>query len=46
LVVSVLFSEPKISQTTRPARRKRRRIVSVLFSEPKISQPSECGLRA
>ena len=41
--VSVLFSEPKISQSQKP-RRKRRGFwkVSVLFSEPKISQ-SKCA---
>ena len=36
--VSVLFSEPKISQFRVVAVRRRRVAVSVLFSEPKISQ--------
>ena len=36
--VSVLFSEPKISQTTTCVARSIGRAVSVLFSEPKISQ--------
>ena len=38
LPVSVLFSEPKISQCSTPTCGGRRRGVSVLFSEPKISQ--------
>ena len=36
--VSVLFSEPKISQSSSPLRGDSRWRVSVLFSEPKISQ--------